>query len=157
VDAFERGVQIGALDARFVKLVEMAMKTVGLELARNVLAGERGVFCVPAQVAKATDVDPGAVLLLEDRVVIAWSEGIFRPRPHSLAWPLADVSDMRIFKRKAGKLSARLDAIAFSAHGCNIEVILHSEVAHNRLVAMVAGVLDGSISFDWNESQDVTR
>jgi hypothetical protein len=157
VDAFEQGAQLGALDTRFVKLVELAMRMVGLELARNVAVGERSAFCVPVHVDNGSKVNPGAVLLLEHRVVIAWSEGIFRPKPHSLAFLLTDVGDVHTVKRQVGKISAQLDAISFSAHRRKIEIILHSEVVHKRLAFMIAGVLDGSITHNWDENQQAAH
>ena len=147
VDAFEQGAHLGALDGRFVKLVELAMKMVGLELARNVKPGERPGFCVPAHVDTGAKVNSGAVLLLEERVVIAWSEGTIRPKPRSLAVALSDIGDVRAFKRKVGRVSAQLDAISFSAHGRKIEIVLHSVVSHERVALMISGRLDGSVAF----------
>jgi hypothetical protein len=133
IDAFEQGAQLGALDKRFVKLTELAMRNVGLELARNVRAGERAAVCVPVQVDNGTKVNPGAALLLEHRVVLAWIEGILKPKPYSVSSLLADVSDVHAFARKVGLISAQLDAISFSANGRKIEIVLHSEVAHKRV------------------------
>lgn len=152
LDAAEQGAQLGALDGRFVKLVELAMQMVGLELARNIRPGERAALCVPVQVDNRSKVNPGAILLLEHRVVVAWSEGILRPKPHSVAYALTDVSDVRTFKRKVGKVSAQLDAISFTAQTDAVEIILHSEVSHQRVTLVVSGALGRSVTFNWDES-----
>lgn len=147
VEAFRRGAELAATDERFVKLARYAMQLVGLELARNVAPGERAAFCVPVQVDNGSKVNPGAVLLLEHRVVVAWSEAVLHPTPRSSAFALADIADVRSFQRKVGKVSAQLDAISFSAHERAIEVILHSAVSNKRLAFMIVGTLNGSIRF----------
>jgi hypothetical protein len=151
VDAYEQGAQFGALDNRFVKLVELSMQNVGLELARNVTPGERAAFCVPVQVDNGSKINPGALLLLEHRVVVAWSEGIRKPKPHSVTHALSAVSDVRSFKQKAGMFSAQLDAISFVARGTRLEMVLYSQVMHQRLAPMITGTLDGSFTYTWGE------
>ena len=151
VDAYEQGAQLAALDNRYVKLAELSMQMVGLELARNVMPGEHAAFCVPVQVASGSKVNPGAVLVLEHRVVIAWSEGVLRPKPHSVAYELSDVGDVRSFTRKVGRVSAELDAISFVAHDSTVEIVFHSEVSHERVTPTVHGVLNGGVTYNWNE------
>jgi len=146
LDAFEEGVRLGAIDERFAKLAKYSVQLVGLELARNVRPGERRTFCVPVQVATGAKVEPGALLLLEHRLVVAWSEGVLRPQDHSVACALSEVSDIRSFKRKTGRLSDEQDAISFSAGGRRVELVLYSTVSHQRLTMMIGGVLNGAIT-----------
>lgn len=151
VDAFGRGAQIGALDNRYVKLMQLAMQGVGLELARNVRPEERASLAIPVQVVGVGKVSPlGAVMLLEHRIVLAWGEGTLRPKIHSTSCALAEVTDVRTFRRKVGRVSAQLDAISFQMRGRPAEIVLHSEVSNQRATFMLGGILDGSVAFNWD-------
>jgi hypothetical protein len=151
VDAFNEGAKLGALDGRFVKLTTNAMQLVGLELARNVDASDRASICVPVNVDVGSKINPGAILLLEDRVVIAWSEGALRPKPRSLTCELSEVSNVVSSKRRVGKISAQLDAVSFTAAEEMIQIILHSEVSHDRLTPVISGALNGAVTFNWED------
>jgi hypothetical protein len=150
LDAARKGAQFGSVDDQFAKVSEHALSSVGLELARNVQPGERASFCIPVQVVNGSTVDPGAVLFLEHRAVLAWSEGTFPPRPFSAAFGFGEVTQVHAYQRAAGEMSAFHDAVTFVVRGCPIEIILYSEVSHRRLPVMVSDLLSHAIVFHWD-------
>jgi hypothetical protein len=147
IDAAERGAQLAGGDQRFVKLTEVALRTVGLELARHLQAGESASLCVPADVAHDGRYHPGMVLLLDNCAVIAWFEGTLRIKVRSVAFALGDISAVATSTRDRGRLSPYRDAITFVAGGARHEFVLPSRMAEGRLTFMVSGALSGAVTF----------
>ena len=134
--------QWAAIDNRYVELAELAMSLVGLELASSVKQGERAAFAVSVQVDLGSKLYPGAVLVLEHRVVVAWSEGILRPTPHSMAAKLGDVSDVETSKRKT-RAGAQLDVVSFVAAERKVALVL----AHEVIIAVCRAAFVAAGSF----------
>lgn len=154
IDAINQGMELGALDNRFVKLAENMMGLVGLTLSAAIGPDERAAFCFPATVdAGQGKLQPGMVLLLEHRLVIAWSEGMLRPKEFSLTFELPAITNVQKVKRKNGRVSAQLDTITFDSGGRHIELLMYSEVIEPRLTLMFEGALDGSVTFTWSDGQ----
>lgn len=147
-DAAGRGAQMAGGDQRYVKLTELGLKTVGVELARHLRSGESASLCVPVDVAHDGRYDPGLVMLLDDRTVITWFEGTFRVKVHSLAFAHDDISGVTTAPRDGRRTSVYQDAITFVAGGARHEFVLPSKVAHGRLTSMVHGVLCGAVTFN---------
>lgn len=147
IDAAQRGAQMAGGDQRYVQLTEVALKTVGLELARHLGPGESPSLCVPAQVGHDGRYDPGMVLLLDKGAVLAWFEGTFRVKVRSLAFAHGDISDVTTGTHDGGRLSPYRAAITFVAGGARHEFVLPSKVAHDRLTHMVNDILSGAVTF----------
>lgn len=147
IDAAERGAQIAGGDQRYVSLATGALKTVAVELAGHLQPGESASLCVPAEVAHDGRYDPGMVLLLARRVVIAWFEGTFRVKVRSISFAFSDISEVATATRDRGRLSPHRDAITFTAAGARHEFVLPSRVAQNRLTAMVSDLVSGAVIF----------
>jgi hypothetical protein len=101
-----------------MSIAQGALKLVGLELARNVRPEERAAFCVPVQVAvDGSTLHPGAVVLLEDRVIVAWSDVMPPSTPHAISCQIPDVSNVKVRARDMTALSWSRDALLFSVAG----------------------------------------
>jgi hypothetical protein len=147
VDAAERAAQMAGGDERYVKLTQLALKTVGLELARYLEPDENASLCVPADVAHDGRYDPGMVLLSDERAVITWFEGTFRVKVHSRAVGYGDMKEVATSARDRGRLSPYRDGITFMVGGARHEFVLPSKIAEERLTFMVHGILSGAITF----------
>lgn len=147
LDAAERGAQMAGGDQRYVKLTEVALRTVGRELVRHLQPGENASLCVPVEVAHDGRYDPGMVLLLDKRAVIVWFEGTLRIKLRSLAFAHGDISEVTTTARDRGRLSPYRDAITFAAGGAQHEFVLPSKLAEGRLTFMVSGILSGAVTF----------
>jgi hypothetical protein len=148
VDACERGAQWAGGDKRYLSLAHSALKMVGLELARYLRPGEIASLCVPAEVAHDGRHDPGMVLLLDDRAVVAWFEGTVRVTRRSLYFAYGDISEVTTVARDRGRLAVYRDAISFTAGGARHEFVLPSKVAKAALAGMVSGVMSGAVTFN---------
>lgn len=145
VEAFEAGARIGAQDDTFVKLAVSAMKTVGLTLVEQLAPGDRPRVAVPVMVDTGRKPEPGALLTLDERVVVAWFEGTLRAISHARTIRLDQITDISSSRRKPGRMQVEVDCIAVSYEGKRIEILLHSP-SHKRLLFMVKGFLDGSVT-----------
>lgn len=146
VAAAEQGAQVAGDDQRYAKFTEVTLQMVGLELARHLQPGETASLCIPADIAHDGRYDPGMVLLLDKRAVIAWFEGTFRIKVRSLAFAHSDISDVSTASRDRGRFSLCRDAITFVADGAQHEFVLPSRAAEDRLTFMVHGILSGWIT-----------
>lgn len=147
LDAAERGAQLAGGDQRYVKLTEVALRTVGRELVGHLQPGENASLCVPVEVAHDGRYDPGMVLLLDKRAVIVWFEGTLRIKVRSLAFAHGDISAVTTVARDRGRLSPYRDAITFAAGGAQHEFVLPSKLVEGRLTLMVSGILSGAVTF----------
>lgn len=155
LDAANRGCEIAAFDGRLVTMAKTNMALVGMDLARNVRPGERSWFCLPIIVdIHDGKTYPGAVLLLEHRVVVTWSEGLLRPKLISQAWDLSAIDNVRSFTRKVGRVSAQLATVAFTAGGREIELVTHSEISEKRAATMLEWALNGVMKASWDDERD---
>jgi hypothetical protein len=145
-DAINYGVHPGALeDGRFMSIAQGALKLVGLELARNVRPEERAAFCVPVQVAvDGSTLHPGAVVLLEDRVIVAWSDVMPPSTPHAISCQIPDVSNVKVRTRDMTTLPWSRDALLFSVAGRAIELVLYSDVSEDRAGTLLCSALRGA-------------
>lgn len=145
IAAAERGAQLAGGDQRYVAAAKTGLEAVGAELARHIEPGEnKSSLCVPAVVAHDGRHDPGMVLLLRERVIIAWIEGTLRVKRRSLAFAYRDISDVATVDRDRGRLSPYRDGISFAAGGSRHEFVLPSKVAKEALTATITGVLSGT-------------
>lgn len=154
VDAAERGAQIAGSDQRYVKLTKVTLQTVGRELARHLQPGEEAPLCIPADVAHDGRYDPGMVLLLAKRTVVAWVEGTLRIRVRSLSFAHDDISEVATVARDRGRLSPCRDAIIFVAGEERHEFVFPSKVARELLSTTVSGMLVGAITFTKESGAD---
>jgi len=147
VDAIQRAAQLAGGDRRYLELAHADLKMVGLELARHLEPGEVASLCLPAEVAHDGRYDPGMVLLLDKRAVIAWFEGTLRVTKRSLAFTLSDISELATVARDRGRRSVFRQAVTFAVGGARHEIVLPSEAAKGLLTDMVSGVLSGAVTF----------
>jgi hypothetical protein len=147
-DATQRGAQMAGGNRKYLELTQSTLKMVGLELARNVEPGERSSICLPAEVAHDGRYDPGMVLLLDKRVVLAWFEGTLKVTRHSRAFALADISEVAKVTRDRGRLAVYREAITFAAGGARYEFVLPSKAIKGMVIDVVSGVLSGTVNFD---------
>lgn len=146
IAAAERGAQLAGGDQRYIALTKTGLEAVGAELARQIESGESGSICVPADVAHDGRLDPGMVLLMKERVVIAWIEGTLRVKRRSLAFSYRDISEVAASTRDRGRLSPYQDGITFAVGGVRQEFVLPSKVAKDSLAAMIRDLLSGSVA-----------
>jgi hypothetical protein len=147
IAAAERGAQLAGGDQRYIAIAKTAMEAVGAELARQIEHGESASVCAPVDVAHDGRHDPGMVLLLNERVVIAWFEGTLRVKRRSLAFSYRDISEVATAARDRGRLSPYRDGISFAAGGARQEFVLPSKVAKDGLTSMIKDLLTGAVSF----------
>ena len=145
ISAVNRGGQIAGGDHRYASLAKATVETVGMELARHVQPGETAALCVLAEIACNGRYRDGMVLLLDNHVVLAWFEGMFRVKVHSLAFARTDISDVATTTRDRNLYQ---DAITFVANGTQQEFVLPSKIAHRRLALMISGALTGALTFN---------
>ena len=154
IAAAERGAQLAGGDQRYVTIAKTAMAAVGAELARQIEHDESASVCAPADVAHDGRYDPGMVLLLKERVIIAWFEGTLRVKRRSLAYSYHDISEVAAVARDRGRLSPYRDGISFAAGGTQQEFVLPSKVAKDGLGSMIKDLLSGAITFGQESNQN---
>lgn len=147
IAAAERGAQLAGGDQRYVAAVYTALKTIGVELACQLEAGESASVCAPVEVAHSGRYDPGMVLLLEKRAVIAWIEGKFRLRVRSLVFAYSDIDKVNTIARDRGRLSLYQAGISFFADGAEQVFVLPSKVAKSGLSFTIRRLLSGAVAF----------
>jgi hypothetical protein len=147
IAAAERGVQLAGGDQRYVAAAYTALKTIGMELACRLEAGESASVCAPVEVAHSGRYDPGMVLLLEKRAVIAWIEGKFRLRVRSLVFAYSDIGKVNVIARDRGRLSLYQAGISFFADGAEQVFVLPSKVAKRGLSFTIRRLLSGAVAF----------
>lgn len=147
IAAAERGAQLAGGDQRYVVAAHAALKAVGVELACQLEVGESASVCAPVEVAHRGRYDPGMVLLLEKRAVIAWIEGKLRLRARSLTFAYSDISKVNTIARDRGRHSPYQAGISFFADGAEQVLVLPSKVAKNRLSFTIRGTLSGTATW----------
>jgi hypothetical protein len=143
IAAAERGAQLAGGDQRYVAIAKTAMSAVGAELARHIEPDETASICSPVDVAHDGRYDRGMVLLLKERVIIAWFEGTLRVKRRSLAYSYRDISEVATVERDRGRLSPYREGISFAAAGAQQEFVLPSKVAKDGLRSMIKDLLCG--------------
>jgi len=147
IKAADVGFGMAGGDKRLLELVKTSLQGVGAELARQVRPGERANVFVPVAAVHDGKSDPGALLLLDDRVVIAWIEGTFRPKQRSVTVALADISNVSTGTSNQGRFSPYEAAITFLAGGAKHEFVLASRASHDRLTMIISSALSGALTF----------
>lgn len=147
IAAAGRGAQLAGGDQRYVAAAHAALQAVGVELACQLAAGESASVCAPVEVAHSGRYDPGMILLLEKRAVIAWVEGKFRLRARSLVLAYSDISKVNTIARDRGRLSPYQAGISFFAYGAEQVLVLPSKVAKSGLSFAIRGLLSGAAAF----------
>lgn len=144
LDAATAAAELGEADDRYMKILKMALSTCREELICQLELTDRVSLCIPINTDVDGKVNSGALLLTEDRAILTWLEGSFRVRTRSAVTQLTDISDVTVFTRKIGRVSAQLDAISYRVSQRRFELIFYSDISHPRLVATVGGILNGS-------------
>ena len=132
-----RGVEIGAGDVRFQAVSENALRLLETALAEHVTGAERVAICLPVLVVDRRDRFAGAVLLVDQRAVLAWSEGQFRPRTNSLAIDYSDIHDVRRGERSFGHYAVPRQTISFAAGDRHHEIVLYSEITDHAAIELL--------------------
>lgn len=84
----------GVGDDLFFKLTRNTLDLFGPALVRHVCDGERPGFLSALEVALDRKERLGAILVLADRAILAWSVGTLRMRDFHEVIPLATVTDV---------------------------------------------------------------
>ena len=147
-DAITSGIEIGARNREFMELAMATLKIVGHELAGNVRPGDRPHIAIPALIDVGTKSQPGAVLVLQDRAVVAWSEGRLKTNCRSSVHPIATISDVTCFERPTGNGSDVHQAISFVDPGGRVTFAYPKDLCHERLALVLQGALVGAVSID---------
>jgi hypothetical protein len=81
-------------DSKFVTLAQDSLKLFGPQMVPLVTAGDSASFFAPILLLIDGALRPCAVLLLQDRMVFAWTTGTFRVKSHTNVAPLTSVQSI---------------------------------------------------------------
>lgn len=150
LNAANLGVSIGVDDGDdFIKVSKLALNTCASELAQHVADGESAALCVAVQVQVGGKINPGAILLLDDRAILAWTEGTFRVKTRTQVLFLANIESVTTALKRPNRLEQTVATVCTTA-GHEHE-ILFWPVMKPRLGTLVCGFLDGTLKPVWAE------
>lgn len=143
IDSANLAVETVATTA-FAKLTRQALRRSGATMARHV--GENGVgLFAPVVVVQGGKVRRGAVLALEDRAVIGWTQGKLRLRNREAVIP---VSSLRTVERTDGSAGSPVErAVLRLATDRESWALVFENVfdGGRSIVPLIHGVLTGTV------------
>lgn len=82
-------------DERMTEMVVLVLRQHGVRLTEQVTASDRASALVPADVLIDGREQPGAVLVLQNRVIFVWMTGTFRAKTFLEVVPRESITDVR--------------------------------------------------------------
>jgi len=140
-------------DDLFFKLTQNAVTLVGAELARHIRDGERPGVLSPLEVVIDGKDRLGAILVLEDRAILAWTIGTLRMRNFEEVIPLAAVTDAVTGERPRGVMTKARDTLTIYA-GKTWHVVFANTDRGRPIAPFIAGLLVGAIKPVFRDGDD---
>lgn len=144
---FTEGSFLGRSNRSFELELKTAVTFYGKELAKHLLKDERPIICLPIKVSINSKVNSGAFLLLETRVVLAWSEG-WRVKKSSFAFDLAEVSRLKDFQINTQNERDERTEISFTAGETEVEVIVDQVLYGAEVAPWLVRALEGKVNLN---------
>lgn len=143
-DAVIRGIEVGALDARFQEASTMAAQLLGKELAGAIQTDENAQLFSPAMVERGKTTHTGGILITDRRLIIARSEGRLRSKEILESFDRSVISNVRSIRRTPKRIMDDMDGVAFDCAGQNVDFFMLTNICTPGFPRLVLGVLDGS-------------
>lgn len=87
----------------FAKLTKYALNLNGARITQHLKAGDHPGLFSPADIEKDGKLRLGAILALEDRVIIAWTVGAFRMKSFDKVIPRGSIEHVEVTTRREAK------------------------------------------------------
>jgi hypothetical protein len=155
IDAANRGIGLAGSGDFVYEMTVNVLKMMGRDLAQQLRPGDRpSILLVCGVEVDGGKDNPGAVLYLEDRIVVCWMKGTFRPKTEMRVVPLADVVGLTRTTRTGNRLTGDRTLLSFrSAQGATT-LVLYAPKMEDRAVFTAEGILSGAITFTWSEDEE---
>lgn len=132
--------------ASFAKRTRAALRRAGEEMARHATDEGLGIFAPVDVVADGRD-HPGAVLALEDRVIIGWTEGTLRTRNVGTVIPTAALRRVERAVRAGGAMTGQREVLRLETERERWTLVFEDvREGDGSIVALIHGVLTGAVS-----------
>lgn len=146
VDSANAAVTTVATDA-FAKLTNHTLNWTISDLARHVSADDRPGLFSPVEVEQEGKDRLGAVLALEDRVIVAWTVGVLRMRHYERVITYGSIECLELTTRPGGPMSKDRDVLRITADGTTWNLVFANVFDGGRRIApFIEGLLAGSIN-----------
>src|SRR3954470_10474546 len=130
------------------------LKMMGGDLAAQLRPGDRtNILLVCGVEVDGGKDNPGALLCLEDRVVVCWMRGTFRPRTELRTVPLADVVGLTRTTRTGSRVVGDRTLLSFRSPQGATTLVLYAPEMEEAATFTVEGILSGAITFTWREDE----
>lgn len=144
---------LGFVDTQqFLRFLEMTVQLNGSALLEQLRPEDRASLLVPVDFVIDGKPRQGSILLLQDRALFAWQVGTFRLQDFLVVVPYSSIERVATDTKPASTFSVALPIVRVSA-GREWEIIINNvclDGARMRLDNLLAGALDGSVTFDFD-------
>jgi hypothetical protein len=130
---------------RCVKMVENSLKLCGKAILPYIHRGDESGLFVPLLVKHQGKEQPGCILTLSDRAVLAWITGTFRVKNFEAVIPYSSIEWIEAEAEPASRTSAARDVLRILAED-EWTIILQNIFGDGmNIPAVLHGVLSGSV------------
>jgi hypothetical protein len=154
IDAANRGIGLAGSGEFIYGMTVNVLKLMGRDFAAQLRPGDRPSILLVCDVeVDGGKGNPGAVLCLEDRIVLAWMKGTFRPTTEIRVVPLVDVVGLTRTTRTGSRARGDRTLLSFSSRQGATTLVLYSPKMEEAAVFTTEGILSGAITFTWGEDE----
>jgi hypothetical protein len=137
----------------FVSLTNKALQLMGRSLEQHLDDGDTPGVLSPADVVRDGKDRVGCVLVLADRVIIAWTEGTFRIRTSETVLQKTSISAVETGVRPGGAMQKPRETLTITADGTWQLVFANMFEGGRSIVPFLKGLIDGSVTPQWDAPQ----
>jgi hypothetical protein len=154
IDAANRAIGLAGSGDFIYEMTINVVKLMGRDLAAQLRPGDRPSILLVCSVEVDGGKDnPGAVLYLEDRIVVCWMKGTFRPKTEMRVVPLVDVAGLTRTTRTGNRLTGDRTLLSFRSPQGSTTLVLYAPKMEERAVFTAEGILSGAITFTWGDDE----
>lgn len=141
---------------RFRKLTEYALRLVGKEVAAHLRPGDSPGLFAPVDIEVDGKDRTGAILVLEDRVILGWVVGTFKPKNFDAVVPKDTIKSMEDATKGASAFSKERQGLVIDTDGKRWRLTFHAVFEGGRsIVPWLIGVSDGAIRLNFGGDEEV--
>jgi hypothetical protein len=158
IDAANRGIGLAGSGTFMHEMTVNTLTLHGRDLATQLRPGDRPSVLLACGVeVDGGKENPGGVLYLDDRIVVCWLKGTFRPKTELRVVPLADIAGVSSVPRTGNRLTGDRTIVSFRSSQGATSLVLYSPEMDERAVFLAEQMLTDAVTFTWGDDEQVAE
>lgn len=139
----------------FLKITKKTLGFTAQEMLPLINSTDYSGLYAPMDIEQEGKDRQGAILVMEDRVILAWIVGTLRIKGYHVVVPREDITGVRTDTVSGGRMMKDREILYIDVEEGTWEVKFASGLFEggNSLVPFLMGILDGSLKFAYDESE----